>query len=75
MNQEKIDRINALARKAKTTPLTPEELAERDALRREYIQSVRQNLRAQLDNTWVVDEQGNRRKLAPTSPNPDQPKH
>lgn len=65
MNQEKIDRINALARKAKQTPLSEEELAERDALRREYIQSVRQNLRAQLDNTWVVDEKGNKRKLAP----------
>lgn len=67
MNQEKINRINELARKAKQTPLSEEELAERDALRQEYIRSVRQNLRAQLDNTWVVDEKGNKRKLSPKS--------
>ena len=68
MNQEKIDRINALARKAKTTTLTPEELAERDALRREYIDSVKQNLCAHLDNTWVVDEKGSKRKLTRKTP-------
>ena len=65
MKQEKIDRINELARKAKTAALTEEELAERDALRREYIDSVKQSLCAHLDNTWVVDEQGNKRKLTP----------
>ena len=48
MTQEKIDRINALARKAKTEGLTPEETAERDALRREYIESVTGNLKAQV---------------------------
>ena len=46
MKQEKIDRINELARKAKAEALTDEELAERDALRREYIDSVKQSLRA-----------------------------
>ena len=65
MKQEKIDRINELARKAKTAALTDEELAERDALRREYIDSVKQALCSHLDNTWVVDEQGNKRKLTP----------
>ena len=35
MKQERIDRINELARKAKTVGLTPEEIAERDVLRRE----------------------------------------
>lgn len=68
MKQEKIDRINELARKAKAEALTDEELAERDALRREYIDSVKQSLRAHLDNTWVVDGQGNKRKLAPKAP-------
>lgn len=68
MKQEKIDRINELARKAKTGPLTDEELAERDALRREYIDSVKQSLCAHLDNTWVVDEKGSKRKLAPKAP-------
>ena len=37
--------------------------AERDALRREYIDSVLGNLKSQLDHTYVVDEQGNKRKL------------
>ena len=61
---EVIARINELARKAKTTDLTPEELEERDQLRQRYIQSVRTNLRAQLDSTYVVDPLGNKRKLS-----------
>lgn len=63
MEQSKIDRINALAKKAKTEGLTPDEDAERAQLRQEYLAAIRQNLRAQLDNTWVVDENGNKRKL------------
>ena len=63
MTKEKIDRINELAHKAKTVGLTEEEIQERDVLRKEYVAAVRQNLRAQLDNTWVVDEKGNKRKL------------
>lgn len=63
MNQSKIDRINELARKAKSEGLTPEETVERDALRKEYVEAVRRNLRCQLDNTYVVDENGNKRKL------------
>ena len=63
MDQKGIARINALAKKAKTEGLTEAELAERDALRRGYIESVRANLRAQLDNTFLVDEQGNKRPL------------
>ena len=66
MEQKKIDRINELARKAKTTQgLTPEETAERAALRQEYLNSVMGNLRRELDNTWIVDEHGNKRKLTP----------
>ena len=65
MEQRKIDRINALARKAKTVGLTDEELIERDALRKEYIASVVGNLRSELDNTYLVDEKGNKRKLKP----------
>ena len=63
MTQEKIDRINALARKAKAEGLTAEETAERDALRREYIESVTGNLRAQLDNTVVQSPDGSRTPL------------
>ena len=66
MEQYKIDRINELAHKVRDGfPLTPEELSERDALRREYIDSVKQSLTAQLDNTYLVDEQGSKRKLTP----------
>ena len=46
-----IARINELAKKAKTEGLTPEETAERDKLRRIYIDSVKANLIGQLDNT------------------------
>ena len=61
--EQVIARINALAHKAKTEGLTPEELAERDRLRRIYLDAIRTNLRRELDNTYVVDEQGNRRPL------------
>ena len=61
--QKTIARINELAAKAKAEGLTPEELVERDQLRREYIAAVRRNLTAQLDNTYVVDEHGNKRPL------------
>lgn len=67
MEQQRIARINELARKAKTVGLTEEEIAERDALRKEYVEAVRKNLTAQLDNTYVVDEKGSRRKLSPKS--------
>lgn len=63
MDRKKIDRINALARKAKTEGLTAEETAERDALRREYVDSVVGSLKAQLDNTYIIDEKGNKKKL------------
>lgn len=55
-----IARINELAKKAKTEGLTPEELAERDKLRRIYIDSVKANLTGQLDNTYIVDSKGNK---------------
>ena len=66
MEQSRIDRINELARKAKTSEgLTPEEIQERDVLRREYIDSVKRNLAAQLDATVVQYPDGTRRKLTP----------
>ena len=63
MEQYKIDRINELARKNKAQGLTPDELAERDALRREYIDAVKQSLMGQLDRTYYVDETGRKTKL------------
>ena len=45
--------------------LTEEEIIERDRLRQEYLAAFRQNLRAQLDNTYLVDDHGNKRPLKP----------
>lgn len=63
MEKAKMERINELARKAKAEGLTEEEIKERDILRGEYVAEVRNNLRAQLDNTYLVDEHGNKTKL------------
>ncbi len=64
MEQKKIDRINELARKAKTPEgLTEQEKAEQANLRLEYINSYKASLISQLENTYVVDEKGNKRKL------------
>ena len=62
--EETIARINELGRKAKTPEgLTPEELTERDKLRRVYIDAMKASLIGQLENTYIVDEKGNKRKL------------
>lgn len=63
MNQEKIDRINFLARKQKAEGLTEEEKNEQAELRKEYIEAYKKSLIAQLENTYVVDEKGNKQKL------------
>ncbi len=60
---EVIARINVLAKKAKTQGLTAEETAERDKLRRIYIDSVKANLTGQLDNTYILQSDGTKRKL------------
>ena len=62
-----IARINELAKKAKTEGLTAEELQERDKLRRIYIDSVKANLVGQLDNTYIVDQKGDKRSEEHTS--------
>lgn len=61
--QDVIARINALAKKAKTQGLTQQELAERDKLRRIYIDNVKANLVGQLENTYLVEPDGTKRKL------------
>lgn len=64
MKPEEIARINALARKAKTPEgLTPAEKEEQGALRRLYIDSFKRSLVSQLDNTYVVEPNGEKRKL------------
>ena len=60
---EVIARINALAKKAKSEGLTAEETAERDKLRRIYIDSVKANLTGQLDNTYILRPDGSKTKL------------
>lgn len=64
MTEEKIAKINEYARRLKAGEiLTEEELAHRDALRREYIEKVKASLTGHLDNTYIVDEKGNKKKL------------
>lgn len=58
-----IARINVLAKKAKTEGLTEDELAERDKLRRIYIDSVKANLIGQLENTYIVYPDGTKKKV------------
>ena len=61
---EVIARINELAHKAKTPEgLTPEELKERDKLRRIYIDSVKANVVGQLENTYIVRPDGTKEKV------------
>ena len=60
---EVIARINELAKKNKEEGLTVEELAERDKLRRIYIDSVTGNLKQQLDNTSILYPDGSKKKV------------
>ena len=60
---EVIARINELAKKNKEEGLTPEETAERDKLRRIYIDSVKSNLVGQLENTYIVYPDGTKKKV------------
>ncbi len=58
-----IKRINELAHKNKAEGLTAEELAERDKLRRIYIDGFKASLVGQLENTYIVDPDGTKHKL------------
>lgn len=64
MTKEKIARINELARKMKAEGLSEAEKTEQAQLRREYVASVVGDLKNQLDNTYVIDEKGNKIKVA-----------
>lgn len=58
MDNTKIDRINALAHKQKSVGLTEEEKIEQAALRKEYIESIRESLRANLNNISIQEADG-----------------
>ena len=60
---EVIARINALAKKAKEGPLTPEEQEERAKLRKIYIDSVKAHLVSQLENTYILQSDGTKKKV------------
>ena len=65
MEQSKIDRINELARKQKTEGLTEEEKAEQAVLRREYIEGYKKSVMSQLDNMYIVEPDGTKKKVTP----------
>ena len=57
MDKKKIDRINELAKKARSSDgLTPEEMTERAKLREEYLNAVIQNFKQTLDNIEIIDK-------------------
>lgn len=58
MKQEQIDRINALYHKSQATGLTEEEKTEQAALRKEYLESIRNNMRANLNNISIQEKDG-----------------
>ena len=63
MERSKLDRINELARLAKERELTPEELSERDTLRREYVAEWRRGAEQVLENTYIQTPDGKKHKL------------
>ena len=66
ITDEKVARINELARKARTPEgLTEAEQAEQAALRREYVDAVKASLQSQLDHPTVIEPDGTKRKLKP----------
>jgi uncharacterized protein YnzC (UPF0291/DUF896 family) len=63
MDQSKINRINELSKKSKSTGLTSDEKQEQLMLRSEYVKEFRNNLKSTLDTIVVVDEKGNKKPL------------
>lgn len=71
MTKEKIDRINFLARKQRNEGLTEEEKQEQYILRREYVESFKASLVSQLENTYIVEPDGTKRKVKKSDENTD----
>lgn len=64
ITQEKLDRINALARKSKSAGLSPAEKEEQASLRQEYIDAYKASLRSQLDSTVILRPDGSKQRLS-----------
>jgi len=58
MTEQKIARINELYHKSKAEGLSNEEKAEQQALRQEYLEAIRNNMRATLDNVSIKNPDG-----------------
>ena len=63
MTEERIKRISELTRISRERELTDDEKAERAELRQEYLAAIRQSLEGQLSNTYIVSEDGTKRKV------------
>lgn len=63
MKDNQIERINFLAKKAKEVGLEPHELVEQKALRKEYVESYKDSLKAHLNSITVVEQDGTRHRL------------
>ena len=68
MTKEQIERINELARTSRERVLTDEEKTEQAALRRQYIDEFKANVKATLENTWIQEPDGTKRPLRPKKP-------
>ncbi|HIU07007.1 MAG TPA: DUF896 domain-containing protein [Candidatus Limiplasma pullistercoris] len=70
MEHEKIERISELTRLSRERELTHEELVEREALRREYLDGFRQNMQAVLESVRLKRPDGS---LEPLQKKEDKP--
>lgn len=68
MTKEMIDRINFLSRKSRSQGLTENEKKEQATLRAKYIQQFRQGLTNTLNNVYIIDEDGNKKKVEKKKP-------
>lgn len=63
MDNEKLERINFLARKSRTQGLTDDEKLEQTTLRNEYREAFKRSLTSQLENTYIVEPDGTKHKV------------
>ncbi len=63
MTQEKIKRMNDLYHLSQERSLSEDEYNEWTGLKQQYVADFKASLRSQLDNTYIVDDKGNKRKL------------